>query len=414
MRIAKRSNDRMRGFTLVELLVVIAIIGILVGLLLPAVQAAREAARRMSCSNNFKQIGLGIHNYHSAYKQLPQHGSGTNASASLGGTNDSNFTSLSFLVGLTPFVEQQAIWEQVSNGVDATSSSFNPMGPAPWQIAFDPWATDIPTYRCPSDPGQGLPALGRTNYAACFGDNPWMSHSGGRNRAGNLDWRDGGPAGLPRWDRENDSGSRDGVNANADDIAAFVRGTNRGVFWHRNTTRFRDILDGLANSIAAGEINTSLGNREISADMRSFSNWEFLVDGDGPSFCDQHRDPARPQFYSSAGDTLPRGYRWADSRLVFSGFFTIAPPNGNNCAQGGDASGAITSAASRHQGGAHVLMADGAVKFVTDSIEAGDQTAGFTTAGGAAIARQPGQASPYGLWGALGTRAMKEVIEEEL
>ena len=116
MRHTKRDSG---GFTLVELLVVIAIIGILVGLLLPAVQAAREAARRMSCSNNFKQIGLALHNYHAAYKQLPQHGSGTGIGKNSPNWwqrgNDASKQCLSAFVGLTPFIEQQALWEQISN-----------------------------------------------------------------------------------------------------------------------------------------------------------------------------------------------------------------------------------------------------------------------------------------------------------
>ena len=118
MKSAKRS-----AFTLVELLVVIAIIGILVGLLLPAVQAAREAARRMSCSNNFKQIGLAIHNYHSAYKQLPRQGAGTGEDIQNGMSRGhfarentmANNQSLSIFVGILPFMEQQALWEEIAN-----------------------------------------------------------------------------------------------------------------------------------------------------------------------------------------------------------------------------------------------------------------------------------------------------------
>ena len=124
-----RSRYSRLGFTLVELLVVIAIIGVLVGLLLPAVQAAREAARRMSCSNNFKQIGLAIHNYHSAYKQIPTQHGGTGlrvgANSWWEGSATTNHEELSAFVGLTPFMEQQALWEKISNpSMDTVTPGF--------------------------------------------------------------------------------------------------------------------------------------------------------------------------------------------------------------------------------------------------------------------------------------------------
>lgn len=401
------------GFTLVELLVVIAIIGILVGLLLPAVQAAREAARRMSCSNNFKQIGLAMQNYHSAYKQLPMHLGGTGAP--LRGadryylaSDRSNNQSLSYLVGLTPFMEQQAIWDQIRypNSTDLTNPGvvrvppWPAMGPTATDednespstntrnTAYQPWMTEIPTLRCPSDPGVGLPAMGRTNYAACIGDATSYMDSGPYNSRLQLDdFRDErfGPA-------------------------------SRGVYRARTVTKFRDILDGLSNTIAAGEIATDLGDRDIT----TLTNTNTTSSGihDNPTDCRDDIDPEDPRFWI---DTLTnvvagnqgRGFRWANGNAIFSSINTILPPNKELCVRFGHTGWGIVPPSSRHQGGVHVLMTDGAVIFLTDSIEAGDSTAGTVIYGGTG-ARSAGASSPYGLWGALGTRASGEVIREQL
>lgn len=396
-----------RAFTLVELLVVIAIIGVLVGLLLPAVQAAREAARRMSCSNNFKQIGLGIHNYHAAYSQLPTHGTGPlgPATGDWWGQTVQAHQRLSALVGLTPFFEQQALWESISNP-NNKGGSWLPMGPNPWNHqtgAYEPWVTEMPTLRCPSDPGVGLPAHGRTNYAVCIGDTGSRMEFGACNR--NM--------------------TRDSASAEQ------YRAENRGAFGIQpegQKRRFRDLLDGLANTIAMGEITTDLGDNDIRTSVRTQGNGgtfdiSSMADGTAdprvtPALaCAGNVDVSRPGFYTGSGATSvvwQRGFRWAGASAVFSQCNTILPPNSRVCAyRHNGAYGGLYSLSSRHQGGAHVLMSDGAVKFITDSIEAGSSLARPVHHGGTGISA-PGQESPYGLWGALGTRASKETIDEAL
>ncbi|QDT05633.1 hypothetical protein K227x_40340 [Rubripirellula lacrimiformis] len=412
-----------KGFTLVELLVVIAIIGVLVGLLLPAVQAAREAARRMSCSNNFKQIGLGIHNYHSAYNQLPLHGSGTYvvggrdlwdqpSPTSPTATGTSNHR-LSMMVGVVPFLEQQALWEQISNplAINSDGSTKSPpwqsMGPRPDERNYLPYVTELATLRCPSDPGSGLPSLGRTNYVACTGDSSY------RSRDPYLNVNEKSDDASVTFPYTPNAGTANHSNA-----------AHRGMFVLTRNVKFRDTLDGLSNTVMCGEIATDLGDKDARTSMPTSGG--VGVTGErqnchlNPSFMEATLDPLRPQFWIATVGTNSnwgRGYHWYDVMPIYGQVHTILGPNSPLCTDAGGGAGhgdLVATVSSRHQGGAHVLMGDGAVKFITDSIEAGDKTNPMVyLTGSAATKNQVGAQSPYGLWGALGSRASREVIDGE-
>lgn len=384
------------AFTLLELLIVVFIIAILFALLLPALRTAKEPARRMRCGNNLKQVGLALHNYHSSYDHLPMQMGGTfDPNSDSGGTMPpgNNRYRLSFLVGLLPYIEQQALWEQIATSSAAEpAEGFAPMGPARWTRKYAPWQEQISAFRCPSDPGAGLPGLGRTNYAACLGD---ATHC--------LD------TGATRFDSE--------LSAWVEDRKRQVDASKRGVFVPRRFCRLEDVLDGLAQTIMAGEILTDSGDRDIRTNASLHNPWTRIHDD--PLLCRTQISVNHARFWSApesanapasiGSNEERRGFRWADGAALYSGFNTILPPNREVCLAGSDSGIGMLPPSSGHFGGVQVLMADGAVRFISDTIDAGDSSAGTVISGGLG-ARQPGAISPYGLWGALGTRASSEEI----
>lgn len=370
----KRSRSGLHsGFTLVELLVVIAIIGVMVGLLLPAVQAAREAARRMQCGNNMKQLGLGLHNYHAAYNTFPGAMEGTLANGRRTNLN---------LVGILPFVEQQALWEEISNPMaiqtngSAQAPPFPAMGTNPGTDGptYRPWATQVSTYRCPSDPTT-LTGAAQTNYGNCFGDG---IRSAGRPADGS--WGD--------------------------------TGGQRGVFKVRKSTKFRDILDGTANTVAMGEMCVADQARGIRSYQANLTD-AIWVWPPTPIRCTTgtHINPADPTKFAAATGLWGRGRRWADGHPHSTAVGTAVPPNSASCSRQaqGDEWDFAASVSSYHQGGAHALMADGAVRFITDSIDTGNSASAPVSAN-AGVYLPAGTKSPYGLWGALGSIAAKETL----
>ena len=208
------------GFTLVELLVVIAIIGILVGLLLPAVQAAREAARRMQCSNNLKQIGLAMHNYHDTFKVFPPGCVDSNPATNSPGDADNNNNGIGWATFLLPFIEQSPLHDQISNETGGFARSWQDKN-ADGSLgdAIDSAKVIIDAFVCPSDPMDGIntdrSSFGKSNYLAIAGRSAVQMNSSGA------------PAGA-----------------------------KNGMFFENSKRRMRDVTDGTSNTMFVSERTT--------------------------------------------------------------------------------------------------------------------------------------------------------------
>jgi prepilin-type N-terminal cleavage/methylation domain-containing protein len=317
-------NSR-RAFTLVELLVVIAIIGILVALLLPAVQAARESARRLQCSNNLKQLALALHNYHDEFRVFPINysQSAQGAGGSNGNSGDNASRQCSWMALILPYSEQSSLYDSIDWNAGLKNASGQPTS----NVAIAQKA--IPAFQCPSDGNGGnngrygnrewlgrwpvatFGEYGGTNYKGCCGsDWNWGIYS---NPMG------GTPNGL------------DGGNG------MFVRDENVRSANPKDLRKMSSVTDGLANTFAIGE---------ALPDLCSHTFWYGMNATEATT--------AVPL------NSYLRVYRNTNPRSSYYGNATTFAPfwDWNN----------NYSYASQHPGGGQFALGDGSVRFVSETV----------------------------------------------
>ncbi len=346
---------RRSGFTLIELLVVIAIIAVLVALLLPAVQQAREAARRTQCRNNLKQLALAMHNYHDVHKMFPPMMGG---SGKRWGKPKAQRNRISGFAMIMPFMDQAALYQKIEEEQRP-----------PWHNRPQ-FNVILPSLLCPSDPQgrepRGGASRGLLNYCMSAGDSILDPHTAS------------GP--TPR--------------------------ESRGMFGVLVCYSIRDCRDGTSNTAFLSERARPMATDELTMIAKPASIAS-------PIACLAEVGSNRRYINGGwTGDTAP-GYRWADGSPYFSGFETILPPNGPQCWSTrwrGHYDRAYVTASSRHTGGVHVAMADGSVRFISDSIDTGDLS--VPAPDSRQLRGKMSDPSPYGVWGALGSRMGGETVSE--
>lgn len=321
-RAGRKCSERTSGFTLVELLVVITIIGILIALLLPAVQAAREAARRMQCANNVKQLGLALHNYHTQHGVFPPGGVAMNPSA---GINLATDYGISWRVSILPFIEHGNMFD---------SLSFTGTSPGDMDVGVNRNTLDgfAPTaFICPSNPMGRFSLHKQSNCKAMLADYAGIAGADG-----------------------NDPQNR--YNGADDNIAGY-----NGILFANSATGISDIRDGTTNTMILGEQSDfaydASGNELDCRSSGIHGAWQGTVRRGQASGGDYALD----RVFNTTTIGLPLGTK----SCQFIADYTGTPYYTGGRVTGGDNRTPILSA---HPGGAHVGFADGSVHFLSETI----------------------------------------------